>query len=88
MLTAAFRAAGHCAASYDIRHDGVLQDLSSAEGFLHALCLCLQVKPGALAVLAVVRVYAAEVSECMLHFGVYSMEGALCACRCALPGRP
>jgi len=58
VLTAAFRAAGRCAAAYDIRHDGVLQDLSSAEGFLHALCLCLQAKPGALAVLAVVRVNA------------------------------
>lgn len=55
MVTAAFRAAGHAAAAFDIRRDGVLQDLTSPQGFLHAVCLCLQVRPGAMAVLAVVR---------------------------------
>ena len=54
-MTSAFRAAGHVAAAFDICRDPVLQDLCSAPGFLHAVCLCLQAKPGALAILAVAR---------------------------------
>jgi hypothetical protein len=54
-ISRALRASGLSGASFDIAYDPDMQDLASPRGFLHCLLLCLQARPGALAVLAVAR---------------------------------